>query len=293
MSLSPETVRAIVFDKAPIGKPGYHEEQVDDFLDKVESALEGTGSLTARQVRKAVFDTASRIKRGYHEDQVDAFLDLVADEFDKRAAEVPQAATPPATPLPVRNGTSAAASSAFHRPVPAPPQAPQPVPGQQLSGRHQMPPQMPSSPHQIPGHQTSGPNPIPGHQTSSGPHPIPGHQSSGPHPLPGQQVSGRHQAPAQPSVNRLAPPPTKAVHLALPPAPPGVRGYHPGDVDRLARALHHAATRYDGRPTATEIANSPMSLTSVPGQGFHPGVVDALIDAWTTELQHRESTRGH
>ncbi|HVK21293.1 MAG TPA: DivIVA domain-containing protein, partial [Actinokineospora sp.] len=81
MTLSPESVRAVTFDKAPFGKRGYHEDQVDDFLDRIESALAGEDPLTAEEVRSAVFDTAPLVKRGYHEDQVDAFLDQAADSL--------------------------------------------------------------------------------------------------------------------------------------------------------------------------------------------------------------------
>lgn len=77
MSLTPERVRAVKFDRAPLGKRGYHEDQVDDFLDRVEATLAGMGTLTPEDVRTAVFDAASLVRRGYDEDQVDAFLDEV------------------------------------------------------------------------------------------------------------------------------------------------------------------------------------------------------------------------
>ncbi|MGX7825381.1 DivIVA domain-containing protein [Actinokineospora sp. 24-640] len=77
MSLTPERVRGVKFDRAPLGKRGYHEDQVDDFLDLVEAALAGVGALTPDDVRAAVFDAASLVRRGYDEDQVDAFLDMV------------------------------------------------------------------------------------------------------------------------------------------------------------------------------------------------------------------------
>ncbi|MGH3784254.1 MAG: DivIVA domain-containing protein [Pseudonocardiaceae bacterium] len=39
MSLTPVDVRNVAFSKAPIGKPSYHKDEVDDLLDLVEAAL--------------------------------------------------------------------------------------------------------------------------------------------------------------------------------------------------------------------------------------------------------------
>ncbi|MGW5055559.1 DivIVA domain-containing protein [Actinokineospora sp. NPDC004072] len=84
MTLTPERVRAVAFDRAPLGRRGYREDQVDAFLDRVEAALAGTDPLTADDVRTAVFDPASRVRRGYDEDQVDAFLDTVVAALSER-----------------------------------------------------------------------------------------------------------------------------------------------------------------------------------------------------------------
>ncbi|GLZ39809.1 DivIVA domain-containing protein [Actinokineospora sp. NBRC 105648] len=102
MTLTPDAVRAVTFDKAPFGRRGYHEDQVDDFLDRVEAALSGRGDLTVQDVREAEFDAAPLVKRGYHEDQVDEFLDDVAAALEHRAATTrprpTEDAEPPATP---------------------------------------------------------------------------------------------------------------------------------------------------------------------------------------------------
>jgi DivIVA domain-containing protein len=82
--LTPAEVQGITFDKAPLGKRGYDEDQVDDFLDRIEATLAGHDSLTAQDIRDVVFDNAPMIKRGYHEDQVDEFLDRVVAEFERR-----------------------------------------------------------------------------------------------------------------------------------------------------------------------------------------------------------------
>ena len=82
--LTSADVRDVVFDKAPLGKRGYDEKQVDAFLDRIEAALTGAGRLTADDVRQVVFQDAPLIKRGYHEDQVDTFLDAVVGTFEQR-----------------------------------------------------------------------------------------------------------------------------------------------------------------------------------------------------------------
>jgi DivIVA domain-containing protein len=82
--LTSADVRDVVFDKAPIGKRGYNEKQVDDFLDLVEATLAGEGALTAEEVGAVVFEDAPRIKRGYHEDQVDNFIDAIVATLEHR-----------------------------------------------------------------------------------------------------------------------------------------------------------------------------------------------------------------
>lgn len=77
MPLTPDDVRHVRFDHAPLGKRGYHEDQVDDFLDRVELALRGEAELTAQTVKEAEFDQGSLVRRGYDEKQVDDFLEAV------------------------------------------------------------------------------------------------------------------------------------------------------------------------------------------------------------------------
>jgi DivIVA domain-containing protein len=83
--LSPEQVHKVAFGKPPIGKRGYHEDEVDAFLDRVEAALRDPtrGLLTAEQVRNVAFGKPPAGRRGYNEDEVDAFLDLVAQQLGR------------------------------------------------------------------------------------------------------------------------------------------------------------------------------------------------------------------
>jgi DivIVA domain-containing protein len=97
-TLTPAEVRSVTFDKAPLGKRGYDEKQVDAFLDRVEATLAGTDQLTADDVRSVVFADAPRIKRGYHEDQVDDFLDVIVMAFESRERRPPKRPPPSRTP---------------------------------------------------------------------------------------------------------------------------------------------------------------------------------------------------
>jgi DivIVA domain-containing protein len=89
--LTAQQVHEVAFNKPPIGKRGYNEDQVDRFLDLVEAALrDPTGrTLTAEQVRAMRFSKPPIGQRGYNEDEVDAFLEVV--EAQLRAG--PSAAT--------------------------------------------------------------------------------------------------------------------------------------------------------------------------------------------------------
>jgi hypothetical protein len=77
-------------------------------------------------------------------------------------------------------------------------------------------------------------------------------------------------------------------HLALPlpPAPPGERGYRPGDVERLMQLLT-AVLDSPEAPDPAELAELKLSRTFFVGQGYHAGAVDALRQAWLDELTRR------
>lgn len=80
--LTATDVREVMFSKPQIGKRGYHEDDVDEFLDQVVARLEGRGDLTADDVRDARFRKPPWGKRGYNEDDVDSLLDRVAATLD-------------------------------------------------------------------------------------------------------------------------------------------------------------------------------------------------------------------
>ncbi|HTQ19463.1 DivIVA domain-containing protein [Mycobacterium sp.] len=80
-SLTPEQVHNITFSRAPRGKSGYNEGEVDAFLIHVEAALQDPmrSALTAEQVGGVTFSPPRRGQRGYDEDEVNAFLARVKE----------------------------------------------------------------------------------------------------------------------------------------------------------------------------------------------------------------------
>ncbi|SFR30093.1 DivIVA domain-containing protein [Lentzea waywayandensis] len=96
--LSPDDVAAVRFHKPRPGTRGYHEGQIDAFLDRIEGTLRGRDNLTSQQVQDAVFGETAPGTFGYDEEDVDTFLDLVVLMFE--TAPPPLKAAPPTTQLP-------------------------------------------------------------------------------------------------------------------------------------------------------------------------------------------------
>lgn len=82
--LTPDDVHRMRFTQSSVGRRGYHEEEVDAFLDLVAASLAhgGPGSLTVADVRAVRFTEARLGTRGYQRDEVDAFLDLVVTALE-------------------------------------------------------------------------------------------------------------------------------------------------------------------------------------------------------------------
>ncbi|MFI6102277.1 DivIVA domain-containing protein [Lentzea sp. NPDC051213] len=99
--LSPDDVAAVRFHKPRPGTRGYHEGQIDAFLDRIEGTLRGRDNLTSQEVQDAVFGETAPGTFGYDEEDVDTFLDLVVLMLET-APPPPKAqpAAPPTTQLP-------------------------------------------------------------------------------------------------------------------------------------------------------------------------------------------------
>ncbi len=82
--LRPADVHAVRFRTSKF-RPGYDQDEVDDFLDLIDTALRSTPitrQLSARQVRRKKF-TKTWMRAGYDAEEVDTFLDRVIDEFSR------------------------------------------------------------------------------------------------------------------------------------------------------------------------------------------------------------------
>lgn len=77
-----ETVRDAVFAKPSMGKRGYDEKSVNDFLQLVARRLDGRGHLSADDVRHIRFPKCAVFKRGYDATEVDGFMARVADAIE-------------------------------------------------------------------------------------------------------------------------------------------------------------------------------------------------------------------
>ncbi|MGQ0840760.1 DivIVA domain-containing protein [Actinokineospora sp.] len=275
MSLTPGAVRAVTFDKAPFGKRGYHEDQVDDFLDRVEAALAGAGALTADEVRNVVFDAAPLVKRGYHEDQVDAFLDEVVAEVERREL----AGSGDTEPIdPVRDPAPTAHAA---RPGPVPPR---PEPANQAANRaEQVAPDpgqtahthLPTRPEQAnqaepvvarPG-QTAHGAPDPGQTAHSAARPgqnthvpiRPDHTTQVAHPA--DPVAPRPGQAAQPGHN---------AHLPTRPEPAGQATHGAGRAEPVHRPERIAA------PVDSDVPFLPLPPSPPGERGYRPADVDKL-----------------
>ncbi len=286
--LTPVVVDCVAFDKAPLGRRGYNEDQVDEFLDRVQATLAGTDNLTAQEVREVVFDAAPFIRRGYHEDQVDDFLDVVVTELDNRernrSASV-GAAQRQRTPRPAaRSATPPADASEQTSPVlpklPAEQAAPALPPASHRATPSGASYPAPANPPAAAAGYSYPPAPVPSPSypaaTASSPSFPPASGARG------SNSSGSHAASSPASAE---PPPTPGrgpLALPLPPTPPTERGYHPADVARLVALL----TEPTEPPSSAAITGIRMNRMDV-GQGYHAGAVDAMRAIWITELRRR------
>ncbi|GGK39975.1 DivIVA domain-containing protein [Nocardia camponoti] len=82
--LTPDDVHRMRFTQSAVGRRGYHEEEVDAFLDLVAATLahNGPGSLTVADVRGVRFNDTRLGTRGYAREEVDAFIDLVVTALE-------------------------------------------------------------------------------------------------------------------------------------------------------------------------------------------------------------------
>ncbi|WP_308102803.1 DivIVA domain-containing protein [Lentzea sp. CC55] len=315
--LSPDDVAAVRFHKPRPGTRGYHEGQIDAFLDRIENTLRGRDNLTAQQVQDAVFGETAPGTFGYDSEDVDTFLDLVVLMFE--TAPPPQA--PPTTQLPQQQ----------QRPQQRRPQ-PEPRPAQ--PPRSPQRPQQPSAPRppaQQPALQKAIDAPrltaadirnVAFHRPPRGRR---GYQESqvdafldrieatllGQDNLTGKDVRdvrfsrpliGRRgydetevdaflgQIEEQLSGPMRSMPTIKSWkdlrQLRIPPAAPGQRGYRTAQVDRM---LEEIGVALDGMlgATADEVMKARFSYALLSGQGYDTSFIDELLPQLADELRRR------
>ncbi|MFC4002756.1 DivIVA domain-containing protein [Prauserella oleivorans] len=87
MAVTSEDVRNIRFPEAPFGTRGYNESEVDAFLDRIASTLDGEDDVTAEDVHDVSFGRTPIGRRcGYDQASVDAFLRTVESTLAARTA---------------------------------------------------------------------------------------------------------------------------------------------------------------------------------------------------------------
>lgn len=80
--ITADDVGKVVFAKPAQGKPGYNENEVDEFLELVGQKLRDPRmGLTVADVRNVAFSMPPAPGQGYNEDEVDGFLDLVEQQL--------------------------------------------------------------------------------------------------------------------------------------------------------------------------------------------------------------------
>lgn len=89
-AVTPEDAHNVAFSKSARGKRGYHEDEVDGFLERIEAALRdpaATGGVTPADLRNVTFSKPPIGMRGYNKDEVDEFLGRVEIELARRTGQ--------------------------------------------------------------------------------------------------------------------------------------------------------------------------------------------------------------
>lgn len=81
-ALTGDYLRNVTFEKPRLGKRGYNEKAVADFVALCARRLDGRGHLTADDVRHVRFNKPPFGKRGVDENQVDDLLTEIATAID-------------------------------------------------------------------------------------------------------------------------------------------------------------------------------------------------------------------
>jgi DivIVA domain-containing protein len=251
--LSAQDVRSVAFSRPPFGAQGYSEDEVDDFLDRVEATLRGAGRLTVYDIRQASFGEPRGGKLGYSEEEVDSFLDLIEQEFARRF---------PGSPVP-------AGSNGHHAP-----------PGQ-INGSPVRPNGFAAPANGFAGQ--AGPARVPANGAAAGSN---GFAAARPTPTPQPRPA------ADPDDGNAALPEIRIRSAAdldaldLPDAPPSVHGCDKTEVDDLIAEVADVFDGFDGI-TSRDVEATRFARSSNPGEGYHPRAVHMAVASILTEMRRR------
>lgn len=98
--LTADDVHHAAFSKPPFGERGYNEDDVDDFLERLENRLANPAvrEPTALEVAAKSFAKPPIGKRGYNESEVDELMRRAVATLERTDGTLPPRSTPWAAP---------------------------------------------------------------------------------------------------------------------------------------------------------------------------------------------------
>ena len=282
--LTPQDVRGVRFHKPRPGNRGYHEGEIDAFLDRIEDTLAGRDNLTAREVQDCEFSYAPPGQVGYDEDDVDTFLDLVVVTLERMPA-------PPLSVGPI---------------APVPPVRPRPGPGTRpLTARDVRTAAFGKPPRGRRGYHEAqvdkfldrientllGQDDLTAREVREVRFSRPmfgrrGYDETEVDAFLGRVEKQLGEGPSRPDA---LPPITSWKHLRLikiPSAGPAQRGYRTAQVDRVLEEVGIALDGMVGASSA-EVAKTKFATSLLVGQGYDCAFVDELMPLLAAELRRR------
>ncbi|WP_281262310.1 DivIVA domain-containing protein [Saccharothrix carnea] len=302
--LTPQDVRGVRFHKPRPGNRGYHEGEIDAFLDRIENTLAGLDDLTAREVQDFEFSYAPPGQVGYDEDDVDTFLDLVVVTLERMPAPVRPAASARVTVPPAAPAAAAPAAAAVA--PPAVPARPRPGPGTRpLTARDVRTAAFGKPPRGRRGYQESqvdkfldrientllGQDDLTAREVREVRFSRPmfgrrGYDETEVDAFLARVEKQLGEGPLRPSA---LPPITSWKQLRLikvPLAGPAQRGYRTSQVDRVLEEVGIALDGMVGASSA-EVAKTKFATSLMAGQGYDCAFVDELMPMLAAELRRR------
>ncbi|WP_372470486.1 DivIVA domain-containing protein [Saccharothrix luteola] len=310
--LTPQDVRGVRFHKPRPGNRGYHEGEIDAFLDRIENTLAGRDHLTAREVQDFEFSPAPPGQVGYDEDDVDTFLDLVVVTLERMPAPplpspLTSRSSPSLAPLTLAPPASPSPLSPVSPPTPpAPPLRPRPGPGTRpLTARDVRTAAFGKPPRGRRGYQESqvdkfldrientllGQDDLTAREVREVRFSRPmfgrrGYDETEVDAFLARVEKQLGDGPPRPSA---IPPITSWKQLRsikIPVAGPAQRGYRTSQVDRVLEEVGIALDGMLGASSA-EVATTKFATALIAGQGYDCAFVDELMPLLAAELRRR------